>query len=132
MTADSHCGQNASWHMCNGRYHCWPLFTGQPRGTRLVQSKYPQWEIIEEKLKAYSGKKLFLHWQAEVWEMSNIHLFGLRMRFILKCKSRLAKKKKCITLTSAMDVASLMWVGVLEKPGSKSNGMLYGIGKASE
>ena len=31
-----------------------------------------------------------------------------------------------------MDVASLMWVGVLEKPGSKSNEMLYGIGKASE
>ena len=31
-----------------------------------------------------------------------------------------------------MDVTSLMWVGVLEKSGSNSNGMLYGIGKASE
>ena len=62
--------------------------------------------------------------------MSNIHLFGLRMSFILKHKSCLAKK--CITLTLVIDVTSLMWVGVLEKPVNNSDGMLYGIQKASE
>lgn len=54
---------------------------------------------------------------------NNVDFFGLHQK---------KKKKKSITLTSAIVVTSLMWVGVLEKPGSKSNGMLYGIGKASE